>query len=88
MKNRRKLLKSATAVIALSLAGPVAAQSTEQIPVVATFSILGDMVERIGGEHAALTTHSSISTSSMGLPSWRLRGLAPSPSPRRKMSPA
>ena len=25
-------------------------------PVVATFSILGDMVERIGGEHIAVTT--------------------------------
>ncbi len=56
MTTRRTLLKSATAVLALSLAGPVAAQSTEPIPVVATFSILGDMVERIGGEHVAVTT--------------------------------
>ncbi|MEO1017307.1 MAG: metal ABC transporter substrate-binding protein [Pseudomonadota bacterium] len=56
MTTRRILLKSATAVLALSLAGPLAAQSTEPIPVVATFSILGDMVERIGGEHVAVTT--------------------------------
>ncbi len=56
MTSRRTLLKSATAVLALSLAGPVAAQSTEPIPVVATFSILGDMVDRIGGEHVAVTT--------------------------------
>ena len=56
MTTRRTLLKSATAVLALSLAGPVAAQSTKPVPVVATFSILGDMVERIGGEHVAVTT--------------------------------
>ncbi len=56
MTNRRTLLKAASAVLALSLAGPLAAQSTEPIPVVATFSILGDMVERIGGEHVAVTT--------------------------------
>ncbi len=56
MTNRRTLLKAASVVLALSLAGPLAAQSTEPIPVVATFSILGDMVERIGGEHVAVTT--------------------------------
>ena len=49
MITRRTLLDSATAVLALTLAGPVAARSSERIPVVATFSILGDMVERIGG---------------------------------------
>lgn len=56
MTNRRTLLKSATAIFALSFAVPVFAQSNEPIRVVATFSILGDMVERIGGEHIALTT--------------------------------
>ncbi|MEM1233400.1 MAG: zinc ABC transporter substrate-binding protein [Pseudomonadota bacterium] len=35
---------------------PGAAWADEPIPVVATFSILGDMVARIGGEHIALTT--------------------------------
>ncbi len=56
MTNRRTLLKSATAAVALSLAAPALAQSAEPIPVVATFSILGDMVERIGGDHVAVTT--------------------------------
>ena len=56
MTTRRTLLRSATALVALSLAAPAAAQSNKPIPVVATFSVLGDMVERIGGEHVALTT--------------------------------
>ena len=53
---RRALLNSATAVLALSLAAPAIAQSDGPIPVVATFSILGDMVERIGGEHVSVKT--------------------------------
>jgi len=57
MTTRRTLLKSAAAALfAISLAGPVAAQSTEPTRVVASFSILGDMVKRIGGEHVAVTT--------------------------------
>jgi len=56
MTNRRTLLKSATALVALSLATPAVAQSNGPTPVVATFSILGDMVERIGGEHVDVTT--------------------------------
>jgi zinc/manganese transport system substrate-binding protein len=60
MKTRRTLLQSTTALVALALAAPAAtpaaAQTDEPIPVVATFSILGDMVERIGGEHVAVTT--------------------------------
>ena len=56
MPSRRTLLTSAAALIALSLAAPAAAQSDAPIPVVATFSILGDMVERIGGEHVDVTT--------------------------------
>lgn len=56
MTTRRTLLKSATALVAFSLATPAFAQSNEPIPVVATFSILGDMVERVGGDHIALTT--------------------------------
>ena len=35
---------------------PAFAQSDKPIPVVATFSILGDMVKRIGGPHVALST--------------------------------
>ena len=56
MTTRRTLLNVTAALVAFSLAGPAAAQSSEPIPVVATFSILGDMVERIGGEHVAVTT--------------------------------
>ena len=53
---RRALLTSATAVLALSLVASASAQSDRPVPVVATFSILGDMVKRIGGEHVAVTT--------------------------------
>ena len=56
MPTRRSLLTSATVVFALSLAAPAFAQSGTPIPVVATFSVLGDMVKRIGGEHVAVTT--------------------------------
>ena len=56
MLSRRTVLNAATAAVALSFAMPVAAQSTEPTHVVATFSIIGDMVERIGGEHVAVTT--------------------------------
>ena len=56
MTDRKTLLKSATAAIALSLGAPALAQSAEPIPVVATFSILGDMVERVGGDHVDVTT--------------------------------
>ncbi|MEM1387739.1 MAG: metal ABC transporter substrate-binding protein [Pseudomonadota bacterium] len=56
MSSRRALLRTATGLVAASLLLPSAALADEPIPVVATFSILGDMVERIGGEHIALTT--------------------------------
>ncbi|MEM6728605.1 MAG: zinc ABC transporter substrate-binding protein [Pseudomonadota bacterium] len=56
MSSRRSLLKSATALVAASMLVPSAAAADEPIPVVATFSILGDMVARIGGEHITLTT--------------------------------
>ena len=56
MTSLRSTLKSATALAAFSLSFPLASWAEEPLPVVATFSILGDMVERIGGEHIALTT--------------------------------
>ena len=56
MLTRKALLISAAAVLALSLAARAIARSDRPIPVVATFSILGDMVKRIGGEHVAVTT--------------------------------
>jgi len=54
MELRIVLLKFIATIIALTL--PVIAQSNQQTPVVATFSILGDMVERIGGEHVNVET--------------------------------
>ena len=35
---------------------PETAQSAERVRVLATFSILGDMVERVGGQHVTVTT--------------------------------
>ena len=55
--SRRNLLISATAFIGLSLAAPTSAWAADApIPVVATFSVLGDMVKRIGGDRVAVTT--------------------------------
>ncbi len=52
----RTLLKSAAFAVALALVSPVVTHADEPVPVVATFSILGDMVARVGGEHITLTT--------------------------------
>ncbi|MEM9341638.1 MAG: zinc ABC transporter substrate-binding protein [Pseudomonadota bacterium] len=56
MSSRRSFLRSASAITAVSLALPMAAWADEPISVVATFSILGDMVAEVGGEHIELTT--------------------------------
>ncbi len=56
MHSCRTLLKSATALIGLLLAIPVAAQPESPIRLVATFSILGDMAQRIGGDRVSVTT--------------------------------
>ena len=52
----KTLLQSATAVIAIALATPSLVYAKDTTPVVATFSILGDLVREIGGKHIALTT--------------------------------
>jgi len=54
MTTKRTLLKLATATVIAALTST--AQAQEPIPVVATFSILGDMVERVGGDAVAVTT--------------------------------
>ena len=57
MTKRRNLLISATALVGLWLTAPAPAWSADApVPVVATFSILGDMVERIGGDRVTVTT--------------------------------
>ncbi len=56
MPTRRNLLLSVSALATLAVAAPHQAHGSESISAVATFSILGDMVGRIGGEHVALTT--------------------------------
>jgi len=56
MFSRRSLLRSAAAVTALSLSFSGSAWADEPLPVVASFSILGDLVAQVGGEHIALTT--------------------------------
>ncbi|MEM6422773.1 MAG: zinc ABC transporter substrate-binding protein, partial [Pseudomonadota bacterium] len=56
MNSRRNLLKIGTATLALSMVAPTTVPADEPLPVVATFSILGDMVTRIGGDHIVVTT--------------------------------
>ncbi|MFT3690169.1 metal ABC transporter solute-binding protein, Zn/Mn family [Paenirhodobacter sp.] len=52
MLTRRTLL--ASAAMALTLA--TGAQAAEPVKVVATFSIIGDLVHQVGGDHVAITT--------------------------------
>ena len=56
MSMYRTLLQCAAATLALMFVTPALAGPDGPIRVVATFSILGDMVSRIGGEHVAVTT--------------------------------
>jgi zinc/manganese transport system substrate-binding protein len=51
-----KIVKFFVSGVFISLALPATAQPIENIKVVATFSILGDMVTKIGGEHVFVTT--------------------------------
>ena len=56
MPARRIFIKSAIALLTLITASPIAVQAAKPTTVVATFSILGDMVERIGSKHVVVTT--------------------------------
>lgn len=55
MLNRRTLL-GAAAGVALCALSPVGAFAAEPLKVVASFSILGDMVQEVGKEHVTVTT--------------------------------
>ena len=56
MHSSSSILTSITAAVALTLGMPSSSWADDPMPVVATFSVLGDMVKRIGGEHISLTT--------------------------------
>ena len=56
MRYRIPHLKPVVAAFALMLAVANSVHANDKIPVVATFSILGDLVKQVGGEHIALTT--------------------------------
>lgn len=59
MPNRRQLLPGLLAGLAAGLiltAAPMTARAQDKLPVVASFSILGDFVREIGGERVAVTT--------------------------------
>ncbi|OJY03653.1 MAG: ABC transporter substrate-binding protein [Rhizobiales bacterium 62-17] len=53
MPSRRQALALACSLLAVSTL-PVAAQTETKLPVVASFSILGDMVRQVGGDRIAL----------------------------------
>ncbi len=55
MLNRRLMLAATLGALALP-SGPALAQAPEKLPVVASFSILGDLVRQVGGDRVAVTT--------------------------------
>lgn len=56
MNKRRAFIKVSAVLTVLAASIPVTVKAQDELPVVTTFSILGDMVERIGGNAVAVTT--------------------------------
>lgn len=56
MLTHGKQLRALLAFVAMSLAAPAASANNDRVNVVATFSILGDMVQQIGGDHVNVAT--------------------------------
>lgn len=54
--SRRTLLALATGALALPLFGAPLARAQDKLPVIATFSILGDFVAQVGGDRVAVQT--------------------------------
>ena len=55
MPNRRALIGAFAAGLLL-VATPIAARAQDKLPVVASFSILGDFVKQVGGDRVSVTT--------------------------------
>ncbi len=56
MFTRRILFVAVAAIFSWSFTGAATAESDDPLPVVATFSIVGDMAARIGGKYVSVTT--------------------------------
>ena len=54
--SRRLFLAALVTLVTLAVAAPSPSRAADKLKVVATFTVLGDMVKNVGGEHVALTT--------------------------------
>lgn len=56
MIKRRKFIQASAVITALAALLPLTVSAQDKLPVVATFSILGNIVERVGGNVVSVTT--------------------------------